>query len=44
VIHMCMSNAMVLLCAMVCIVRIYVCIHNYIWLGISFLLFVYDMF
>jgi hypothetical protein len=37
VIHMCMSNVMVLLCATVHIVKVYVCIHNYIWLGFRFL-------
>jgi hypothetical protein len=37
VMHMCMSNVMVLLCGMSYIVRIYVRIHNYIWLGITFL-------
>jgi hypothetical protein len=37
VIHMCISNVIVLLGDMICIVRIYVCIRNYIWLGIRFL-------
>jgi hypothetical protein len=39
VMHMCMSNVMVLLCGMSYIVRVYVHIHNYIWLGITFLFF-----
>jgi hypothetical protein len=37
VIHMCMSNVIVLLCATVWIVRVYVCIRSYIWLEITFL-------
>jgi hypothetical protein len=37
VMHMCMSNIMVLLCDTSYIVRVYVRIHNYIWLGITFL-------
>jgi hypothetical protein len=37
VMHMCMSNAMVLLCGTSYIVRVYVHICNYIWLGIAFL-------
>jgi hypothetical protein len=37
VMHMCMSNGMVLLCGTSYIVRVYVRIHNYIWLEITFL-------
>jgi hypothetical protein len=37
VMHMCMSNVMVLLFGMSYIVRVYVRIHNYLWLGITFL-------
>jgi hypothetical protein len=37
VMHMCMSNVMVLLCGTSYIVRVYVRIRNYIWLGITFL-------
>jgi hypothetical protein len=37
VMHMCMSNVMMLLCGMSYIVKVYVHIHNYIWLGIAFL-------
>jgi hypothetical protein len=37
VIHMCMSNVIVSLVAMVRIVRVYVCVRSYIWLGITFL-------
>jgi hypothetical protein len=34
-IHMCMSNVIVLLCATVGIVRVYVYVRSYIWLGIT---------
>jgi hypothetical protein len=37
VMHMCMSNVMVLLCGMSYIVMVYVRIRNYIWSGITFL-------
>jgi hypothetical protein len=43
VMHMCMSNIMVLLCGTSYIIRVYVRIHHYIWLGITFLFFAYDM-
>jgi H+/Cl- antiporter ClcA len=42
VIHMCMSNVMVLLCDTSHILRVYVHIRNYIWLGIAFSIFAYD--
>jgi hypothetical protein len=42
VIYMCVSNVMVLLCGMSYILRVYVHIHNYIWLGIAFSIFAYD--
>jgi hypothetical protein len=35
--HMCVSNVMVLLYGTSYIVRVYVRIRNYIWLGITFL-------
>jgi hypothetical protein len=35
-IHMCVTNIMVLLCAMVHIVRVYICIRDFIWLGFRF--------
>jgi hypothetical protein len=37
VMHMCMTNVVVLLCGMIYVVRVYIRIHNYIWLGITFL-------
>jgi hypothetical protein len=42
VIDMYMSNVMVLLCGMCYILRVYVHIHNYIWLWIAFSIFAYD--
>jgi hypothetical protein len=35
-------DIMVLLCGMSYIVRVYVRIRNYIWLGIAFSIFAYD--
>jgi hypothetical protein len=31
-----LSNVIVLLCAMVHIVRVYICIRDFIWLGFTF--------
>jgi hypothetical protein len=42
VIYMCMSNVMVLICGTSYILRVYVHIRNYIWLGIAFSIFAYD--
>jgi hypothetical protein len=44
VMHMCMSNVMVLLCATSYIFRVYVRIRNYIRLGITFLFFLMTCF
>jgi hypothetical protein len=42
VLYMCMSNVMMLLYVMSYILRVYVHIRNYIWLGIAFSIFAYD--